>query len=225
MLRINQFAKEIGVTNHDVIDAMEKRLNIPGKSHSSNLSDDQISQLRRIFDAKSKGNEEAAPLGLHKATAAVKIVKAAPFTPGQAPSVLVKRPEPTAPEPQAAPESAAPAQDAPAPPTAGPLKCCRPTATPTPASAWTASSNPCRQPCFSSCHATVEGRAPAGDQRPKTLARMALPVCSGLARMRFSSSATIRNRPSSARVVTYCCTLASSPFTSPKPAALAATAL
>ncbi|MBP1628993.1 MAG: Translation initiation factor N-terminal region, partial [Holophagaceae bacterium] len=85
MLRINQFAKEIGVTNHDVIDVMEKRLAIPGKSHSSNLTDDQISQLRRIFDAKSKGTEESAPLALHRPTAAVKIVKAAPSLPGQAP--------------------------------------------------------------------------------------------------------------------------------------------
>jgi len=93
MLRINQFAKEIGVTNHDVIDVMEKRLAIPGKSHSSNLTDDQISQLRRIFDAKAKGTEESAPLALHRPTAIVKIVKAAPATPGQVPSVLVKRPE------------------------------------------------------------------------------------------------------------------------------------
>jgi len=41
MLRINQLAKELGVSNHEVIEALEKRLGIPGKSHSSNLTDDQ----------------------------------------------------------------------------------------------------------------------------------------------------------------------------------------
>src|SRR5512145_844592 len=98
MLRINQFAKELGVTNHDVIDALEKRMGIPGKSHSSNLTDDQISQLRRVFDAKSKGVEEGTPLALHKPSAPVRIVKAttppvsAP-APSAEPPVLVRRPE------------------------------------------------------------------------------------------------------------------------------------
>jgi len=100
MLRINQFAKELGVTNHDVIDALEKRMGIAGKSHSSNLTDDQISQLRRVFDAKSKGVEEGTPLALHKPSAPVRIVKAAtpppPPPPPPAPPVLVKRPEPPA---------------------------------------------------------------------------------------------------------------------------------
>ena len=77
MLRINQFAKEIGVSNHDVIEALEKRMGIPGKSHSSNLSDDQILQLRRLFDAKSKGAEESAPLAVHKPTAPVRVVPSA----------------------------------------------------------------------------------------------------------------------------------------------------
>ena len=40
MTRINQFAKEMGVSNHDVLEMLEKRLGIQGKSHSSNLSDD-----------------------------------------------------------------------------------------------------------------------------------------------------------------------------------------
>ncbi|HWQ07856.1 MAG TPA: translation initiation factor IF-2 N-terminal domain-containing protein, partial [Holophaga sp.] len=94
MLRINQFAKDLGVTNHDVIDALEKRLGISGKSHSSNLTDDQVSQLRRVFEAKSKGMEEGTPLALHKPSAPVRIVKAVPqpHEPGQ-PPVLVKAPE------------------------------------------------------------------------------------------------------------------------------------
>lgn len=106
MLRINQFAKEQGVSNHDVIEVLEKRLGIAGKSHSSNLSEDQIALLRRAFDAKNKGGEESAPLALHKPTAPVRIVKAAPAPapapvapPPPAPAVLVKK----APEPVATP--------------------------------------------------------------------------------------------------------------------------
>ena len=115
MLRINQFAKEQGVSNHDVIEVLEKRLGIPGKSHSSNLSEDQIALLRRAFDAKNKGGEESAPLALHKPTAPVRIVKAAPAPapapvapPPPAPAVLVKKaPEPT-PAPQEATQSPPP---------------------------------------------------------------------------------------------------------------------
>lgn len=96
MLRINQFAKEIGVSNHDVIEALEKHLNVTGKSHSSNLSDDQIVQLRRIFEAKSKGIDASQPLAIHKPTAAVRVVKGAPAS----------RPEPSAAEPAPAPAPA-----------------------------------------------------------------------------------------------------------------------
>ena len=103
MLRINQFAKEVGVTNQDVIDALEKRLGIPGKSHSSNLTDDQISQLRRVLEGKSKGAEETTPLALHRPTTSVKVVKGEarstpapePPTPARpASAVLVKKAEP-----------------------------------------------------------------------------------------------------------------------------------
>ena len=62
MLRINQLAKELGVANQEVIEACEKRLNLPGKSHSSNLTDDQAEQLRRSFHGKHKGESDAAPL-------------------------------------------------------------------------------------------------------------------------------------------------------------------
>ena len=115
MLRINQFAKELGVTNHDVIEALEKRLGIAGKSHSSNLTDDQISQLRRVFEAKTKGVEEGTPLALHKPSAPVRIVKAVtpppPIPPPPAPPVLVKKARAHLPR-QAAP--AVPVEPAPA---------------------------------------------------------------------------------------------------------------
>ncbi|WP_026853431.1 translation initiation factor IF-2 [Geothrix fermentans] len=137
MLRINQLAKELGVANQEVIEAAEKRLGLPGKSHSSNLTDDQADQLRRAFQGKHKGESEAPPLALHKPSAAVKVVKgpapvAAPRpepkaeapveVPKPAPAVLVKkaepRPEPE-PEPQA-PVSAIPEAPAPQPKAAEP---------------------------------------------------------------------------------------------------------
>jgi len=138
MLRINQLAKELGVANQEVIEACEKRLGLQGKSHSSNLTDDQADQLRRGFHGKGKGEDEAPPLALHKPSAAVKVVKgpapsaAEPKAEPQpeparpAPAVLVKKaepkPEPEAPsEPKAevkvtTPTSApAPVSEAPAP--------------------------------------------------------------------------------------------------------------
>jgi len=130
MLRINQLAKELGVANQEVIEACEKRLGLPGKSHSSNLTDDQADQLRRGFQGKHKGDHEAPPLALHKPSAAVKVVKgpapAARLEPKAeprpepepakpAPAVLVKKAEPKpeppaepAPEVQPAPKAAEP---------------------------------------------------------------------------------------------------------------------
>ncbi|HEY3269701.1 MAG TPA: translation initiation factor IF-2 [Geothrix sp.] len=118
MLRINQLAKELGVANQEVIEACEKRLGLQGKSHSSNLTDDQADQLRRGFQGKHKGESDAPPLALHKPSAAVKVVKAPhqpapakveprpePEPPKPAPAVLVKKAEPR-PEPQAEPETA-----------------------------------------------------------------------------------------------------------------------
>ena len=101
MLRINQLAKELGVANQEVIEACEKRLGLQGKSHSSNLTDDQADQLRRGFQGKHKGESDVPPLALHKPSAAVKVVKAAeprpepqPEAPKAAPAVLVKKAEP-----------------------------------------------------------------------------------------------------------------------------------
>ena len=122
-MRINQLAKDLGVSNNELIEAAEKRLHLPGKSHSSNLTEDQVSQLRRVFEAKQKGVSEVAPLGLHKAAASVKVVKsrgeAAPEAPKAepakpAPPVLVKRVEPK-PEAPPAEAPATVAASAPAP--------------------------------------------------------------------------------------------------------------
>src|ERR1035438_4173395 len=118
MLRINQLAKELGVANQEVIEACEKRLGLQGKSHSSNLTDDQADQLRRGFQGKTKGEHEAPPLALHKPSTAVRVVKGSP-APGEpkaeakpepqpddpkpAPAMLVKKAEPK-PEPEATAE-------------------------------------------------------------------------------------------------------------------------
>ncbi|MDR3682738.1 MAG: translation initiation factor IF-2 [Geothrix sp.] len=116
MLRINQLAKELGVANQEVIEACEKRLGLQGKSHSSNLTDDQADQLRRGFQGKTKGEHEAPPLALHKPSTAVRVVKGPatpagepkaeakpeplPEAPKPAPAMLVKKAEPR-PEPEA----------------------------------------------------------------------------------------------------------------------------
>jgi translation initiation factor IF-2 len=111
MLRINQLAKELGVANQEVIEACEKRLSLQGKSHSSNLTDDQADQLRRSFQGKQKGESDAPPLALHKPSASVRIVKGSNLSPSKsepeplpeatrpAPAVLVKKAEPR-PEPK-----------------------------------------------------------------------------------------------------------------------------
>ncbi|MBK8573485.1 MAG: translation initiation factor IF-2 [Geothrix sp.] len=103
MLRINQLAKELGVANQEVIEACEKRLGLPGKSHSSNLTDDQADQLRRGFQGKHKGDHEAPPLALHKPSAAVKVVK------GPAPAARLEPKAEPRPEPQPEPAKPAPA--------------------------------------------------------------------------------------------------------------------
>jgi len=103
MLRINQLAKELGVSNHDVLDALEKHLGVQGKSHSSNLSDDQINGLRRVMENKPR-SEEAAPAAPQPPPTApkavpptIRIVKptlAPPPPPMSAPpAVLIKKPE------------------------------------------------------------------------------------------------------------------------------------
>ncbi len=60
MLRINQLAKELGVSNHVVLEALEKHLGIQGKSHSSNLSDEQVNSLRRVMEGRPRGQEHPA---------------------------------------------------------------------------------------------------------------------------------------------------------------------
>lgn len=118
MLRINQFAKDHGVSNHDVIEVLEKRLGIGGKSHSSNLTDEQISKLERVFEAKAKGQGSEENTSQHPAS--IKVVKTshAPTSHTEsvpenalptasapaAPAVLLKKPqEGAAPDPRLSP--------------------------------------------------------------------------------------------------------------------------
>ncbi len=101
MLRINQLAKELGVANQEVIEACEKRLGLQGKSHSSNLTDDQADQLRRSFQGKTKGEHEAPPLALHKPSTAVRVVKGSthPASPGESKVEVKPESQPEAPKP------------------------------------------------------------------------------------------------------------------------------
>ena len=103
MLRINQLAKELGVSNHDVLNALEKHLGLQGKSHSSNLSDDQVDAVRRVVQNKPKGEE--APVVSQQSTSTapkavlptIRIVKPVPAPPppppAAPPAVLIKKPE------------------------------------------------------------------------------------------------------------------------------------
>jgi len=114
-LRINQLAKEIDVSNNAIIEYLEKR-GITGKSHSSNLTAEQESDIRQHFKTNKKSEEESKPLGVHPATAPVRVVKGTPVSslpsgsvsvtpqPSSAPPVLVKKIEPAIPplvEPEA----------------------------------------------------------------------------------------------------------------------------
>jgi translation initiation factor IF-2 len=103
MLRINQLAKELGVSNHVVLDALEKHLGVQGKSHSSNLSEDQINTIRRVVQGKPKVEDRPAAAPQTPATApkavppTIRIVKPTlappPPPPTAPPAVLIKKPE------------------------------------------------------------------------------------------------------------------------------------
>jgi translation initiation factor IF-2 len=101
-IRINQIAKEYGVSNSVIIELLESRLGVTGKSHSSGLNPSEESNLRRFLDAKSKGQAEQAPLAVHKASAAVKVVKG-PKTEGadDMPAARVEAPKVEAPKAEA----------------------------------------------------------------------------------------------------------------------------
>lgn len=104
MLRINQLAKELGVSNHEVINTLEKHLGIQGKSHSSNLSDGQVNSLRLIMENKDNFKETAttsmqqsAAVSSRPAQPNVRIVKPT-YPPALAAStvkaaVLIKKPD------------------------------------------------------------------------------------------------------------------------------------
>jgi len=103
MLRINQLAKELGVSNHDVLNALEKHLGLQGKSHSSNLSDDQVDAVRRVVQNKPKGEEapvvsqQSTPTAPKAVLPTIRIVKPVPAPPppppAAPPAVLIKKPE------------------------------------------------------------------------------------------------------------------------------------
>jgi translation initiation factor IF-2 len=98
MMRVNELQKELGpsVSNKAIVEALEKHLGVGGKSHSSNLTSEQISFCRQHFSAKPK-DKEPKPLGVHPPTAPVRVVK-----PPSAPTSteeLEATPTPTPPTP------------------------------------------------------------------------------------------------------------------------------
>ncbi|HEU4951059.1 MAG TPA: translation initiation factor IF-2 N-terminal domain-containing protein, partial [Holophagaceae bacterium] len=108
-MRINQLAKELGVSNHDLLEVVEKRLGLTGKSHSSSLDEDQVVQVRRVLGGKPADKAPAraqapAPAAPPAAPAAVKVTKG--------PRLEKAAPSPAAPRtheaPKAEPEKPAP---------------------------------------------------------------------------------------------------------------------
>ncbi len=98
-MRINQLAKELGVGNNDILDVVEKRLGLSGKSHSSSLDEDQIAQVRRALGGKTAAPAKAAPA--KTPAPAIKVTKG--------PKLEKAHAAPPAPEPpKAEPEKPAP---------------------------------------------------------------------------------------------------------------------
>jgi len=95
-LRINELPKELGVSNNAIIEYLKKR-GVTGKSHSSNLTAEQEADVRQHFKTNRKGEEELKPLGVHPATAPVRVVKGTPVS--NAPSSSVPAPPPPSPAP------------------------------------------------------------------------------------------------------------------------------
>ncbi|MBS1785317.1 MAG: translation initiation factor IF-2 [Acidobacteria bacterium] len=127
-MRINQLAKELGVGNNDILDVVEKRLGLSGKSHSSSLDEDQIAQVRRSLGAKGAAHpapkapaKTPASAPVIKVTKAPKLEKAPAHPTPEPPKVEPEKPAPillrkaeTRVEAPAAAKSEAPAQVSPA---------------------------------------------------------------------------------------------------------------
>ena len=104
-MRINQLAKELKVSNNELLEVVEKRLGLKGKSHSSALDDDQQAQVRRVLGSgkaaapgksfKPHAPAKSAPAPI-KVTKAPKLEKAhsAPAKAHEAPEPVAEKPAP-----------------------------------------------------------------------------------------------------------------------------------
>ena len=64
MTRISQLSKELGMSNADLIDVLKNRMGIVDKkSHSSALSDDQVTEVKKILQS---GNSTTSPKAIGK---------------------------------------------------------------------------------------------------------------------------------------------------------------
>ncbi|HXC17939.1 MAG TPA: translation initiation factor IF-2, partial [Holophagaceae bacterium] len=101
-MRINQLAKELGLGNNDLIEVVEKRLGLTGKSHSSSLDEDQIAQVRRVLGGKTASHAKhpakaAPPTPAAPAPAAIKVTKGPKLEKGPASEPPKAEPEKPAP--------------------------------------------------------------------------------------------------------------------------------
>jgi hypothetical protein len=103
MLRVNQLAKELGVSNHAVLDVLEKRLGVMGKSHSSNLFDDSIiERIRMVFRESGKASQptQAQPSGPIRPIVIRRVAAPAACNPQES-AQTIQRPQPSEPKPAA----------------------------------------------------------------------------------------------------------------------------
>ncbi|MFM8429795.1 MAG: translation initiation factor IF-2 N-terminal domain-containing protein, partial [Holophagaceae bacterium] len=64
MTRISQLSKELGMSNADLIDVLKNRMGlVDKKSHSSALSDDQVTEVKKILQS---GNSTTSPKAIGK---------------------------------------------------------------------------------------------------------------------------------------------------------------
>ncbi|MFN4867289.1 MAG: translation initiation factor IF-2 N-terminal domain-containing protein, partial [Cyanobium sp.] len=82
-VRIYELSRDLGLENKDVLDAAEQ-LGVAAKSHSSSISDDEASRIRRLLDQGSNGApaQDNRPAASHpvasQGNAILTVKKAAP---------------------------------------------------------------------------------------------------------------------------------------------------
>ncbi|MDQ2932470.1 MAG: translation initiation factor IF-2 N-terminal domain-containing protein, partial [Gemmatimonadota bacterium] len=89
-LRVNELAGEFGITSEELM-TMLRSMDVPVRSHLSQLSDEQIARLRARWEREKRARQEkpaAAPARRRRGTAAA--AAAAPVVAAPAPEVATE---------------------------------------------------------------------------------------------------------------------------------------